>query len=75
VSSAEETAQDVYRVLARHGLMRDDDLPAPVHEFRATGDPRPFADLGRRFLGPEVAAVPAGASPPPTPAHVVDVLR
>ena len=55
--------------------MRDDDLPAPVHEFRATGDPRPFADLGRRFLGPEVAAVPAGASPPPSPAHIVDVLR
>ena len=75
VSSAEETAKDVYRVLARHGLMRDDDLPAPVHEFRATGDPRPFADLGRRFLGPEVAAVPAGDSPAPSPAHIVDVLR
>jgi glutamate racemase len=57
VSSAEETAQDVYRVLARHGLMRDDDLPAPVHEFRATGDPRPFVELGQRFLGPEIAAV------------------
>jgi glutamate racemase len=57
VSSAEETAQDVYRVLARHGLMRDDDLPRPVHTFRATGDPRPFVELGRRFLGPEVAAV------------------
>jgi len=57
VSSAEETAQDVYRVLARHGLMRDDDLPPPVHTFRATGDPRPFVELGRRFLGPEVAAV------------------
>ncbi|MGH8773756.1 MAG: glutamate racemase [Jiangellaceae bacterium] len=57
VSSAEETAQDVYRVLAEHGLMRDDDLPAPVHVFRATGDRRPFAELGRRFLGPEVSAV------------------
>jgi glutamate racemase len=57
VSSAEETAQDVYRVLARHRLMRDDDLPPPVHTFRATGDPRPFVELGRRFLGPEVAAV------------------
>jgi glutamate racemase len=57
VSSAEETAQDVYRVLARHGLMRDDDRPPPAHTFRATGDPRPFVELGRRFLGPEVAAV------------------
>src|SRR5919106_4943560 len=57
VSSAEETAQDVYRVLAEHALMRDDDLPAPLHTFRATGDPRPFGELGRRFLGPEVAAV------------------
>ena len=57
VSSAEETAQDAYSVLARHGLMRDDDLPPPVHTFRATGDPRPFVELGRRFLGPEVAAV------------------
>jgi glutamate racemase len=56
VSSAEETAQDVYRVLAQNGLMREDDLPAPLHEFRATGDPRPFADLGRRILGPEVPA-------------------
>jgi glutamate racemase len=57
VSSAEETAQDVYRVLAGHGLMRDDDLPPPVHTFRATGDPRPFVELGRRFVGPEVTAV------------------
>jgi glutamate racemase len=57
VSSAEETAQDVYRVLAEHALMRDDDLPPPMHTFRATGDPRPFVELGRRFLGPEVAAV------------------
>jgi glutamate racemase len=28
-----------------------------MHTFRATGDPRPFGELGRRFLGPEVAAV------------------
>jgi glutamate racemase len=57
VSSAEETAKDVYRVLASHGLMRDDGLPPPQHRFRATGDPRPFLELGRRFLGPEVGAV------------------
>ncbi|HEU0041166.1 MAG TPA: glutamate racemase, partial [Jiangellaceae bacterium] len=57
VSSAEETAQDVYRVLARNDLMRDDALPPPQHQFRSTGDPRPFSELGRRFLGPEVASV------------------
>lgn len=57
VSSAEETAKDVYRVLVADGLVRDDQLPAPQHQFLATGDPRPFAELGRRFLGPEVAVV------------------
>jgi glutamate racemase len=29
----------------------------PEHAFLATGDPEPFARLGRRFLGPEVGAV------------------
>src|SRR3954464_6171120 len=57
VSSAEETAKDVYRVLTRADLLRDPDAPAPVHQFLATGDPEPFARLGRRFLGPEVGSV------------------
>jgi glutamate racemase len=57
VSSAEETAKDVYRMLAAHGLSRPADAPPPVHRFLATGDPEPFARLGRRFLGPEVGAV------------------
>jgi glutamate racemase len=57
VSSAEETAQDVYRVLAERGLMRDDHLPPPTHQFRATGDPRPFGEIGRRFLGPRIESV------------------
>ncbi|MDP9437115.1 MAG: glutamate racemase [Actinomycetota bacterium] len=56
VSSAEETAKDVYRVLARTGLAREDG-PPPEHRFVATGDPEPFARLARRFLGPEVEAV------------------
>ncbi len=59
VSSAEETAKDVYRELARHGLFRDESAPAPEHIFAATGDAEPFARLGRRFLGPEVGAVEA----------------
>ena len=57
VSSAEETAKDVYRVLVREDLARDEDAPPPVHRFLATGDPEPFARLGRRFLGPEVGTV------------------
>jgi glutamate racemase len=57
VSSAEETAKDVYRTLVAQDLLRDGDLPAPRHRFVATGDPEPFARLARRFLGPEVTAV------------------
>lgn len=57
VSSAEETAKDVYRVLAAQGLLRSDEEPPPEHRFVATGDPEPFARLGRRFLGPEIGDV------------------
>lgn len=57
VSSAEETAKDVYRELARHGLFRSEHRPPPRHTFAATGDPEPFAQLARRFLGPEVGDV------------------
>jgi glutamate racemase len=56
VSSAEETAKDVYRTLVAEGLERDPALPAPTHRFLATGDPEPFRRLARRFLGPEVTA-------------------
>ena len=59
VSSAEETAKDVYRELARGSAFRDPAHPAPDHRFLATGDPAPFAHLGRRFLGPEIGAVEA----------------
>ncbi len=57
VSSAEETAKDVYRSLVAHGLERDPDLPPPTHRFLATGDAEAFATLAHRFLGPEVTAV------------------
>jgi len=63
VSSAEETAKDVYRVLTATGRLRDPagdgDAPPPRHRFLATGDPEPFRRLARRFLGPEVQAVDA----------------
>ena len=55
VSSAEETAKDLYRVLADSQRLRPDDLPAPRHEFVTTGDPLTFSRLARRFLGPEAA--------------------
>ncbi|MFG2016425.1 glutamate racemase [Actinomadura geliboluensis] len=70
VSSADETAKDVYRVLHDRGLARAEDSPRPRHRFRATGDPAVFAELGRRFLGPEIGSVettPAGAAPDGTP--------
>ncbi|MBF0687725.1 MAG: glutamate racemase [Cellulomonas sp.] len=62
VSSAEETAKDVYRTLVAHGLERDPAAGPATHRFLATGDPGSFATLARRFLGPEVEAVePRGA--------------
>ncbi|WP_273651661.1 glutamate racemase [Cellulomonas fimi] len=57
VSSAEETAKDVYRTLVAHGLERDPAAGPPTHRFLATGDPDSFQALARRFLGPEVGSV------------------
>jgi len=54
ISSAEECAQDVYRVLAARDLMRPGG--EPVHRFLTTGDPAEFETIGRRFLGPELRA-------------------
>ncbi len=59
VSSAEETAKDVYRTLLAHDLLREDtERSGPArHTFRATGPVEPFERLGRRFLGPEISMV------------------
>jgi glutamate racemase len=57
VSSAEETAKDVYKLLVQRGLERDPSLPAPEHRFLTTGQPQEFAHIGRRFLGPELVSV------------------
>jgi glutamate racemase len=51
VSSADETAKDVYRVLTQRGALRADASPPPRHRLLATGDPEPFARLTERFLG------------------------
>lgn len=56
VSSAEETAKDVFRALVSHDLERLSDT-APTHQFLCTGDADNFGVLARRFLGPEVHGV------------------
>jgi len=56
VSSAEETAKDVYRTLVAHNLLRTAKA-APTLTFKATGDAESFEKLARRFLGPEVTKV------------------
>lgn len=55
VSSAAETALDVYRQLADGDLMRSRAAGEPVYRFYATGDAQSFGTLARRFLGPEAA--------------------
>ncbi len=73
VSSAEETAKQVYARLTEADLLGTgtgtgtaagfgDRGGGGGHQFLATGDPESFARLGRRFLGPEIGtpAVLAG---------------
>ena len=57
VSSAEETAKDLYRVLVEKNLLRENSSTPPTHEFLATGAADQFEILARRFLGPEVSKV------------------
>jgi glutamate racemase len=63
VSSAEETAADVYGRLVSLGIERSDPTP-PRHAFECTGDDKPaFLRLAHRFLGPEVSHVETFATP------------
>lgn len=57
VSSAEETAKDLYRVLVENSLLRAPSSEPASHRFLATGDAKAFEVLARRFLGPEVGSV------------------
>ena len=52
VSSAEETAKEVLRVLTERDLLRPHDAPPATRAFEATGDPEAFTKLAARFLGP-----------------------
>lgn len=54
VSSAEETAKDLLRVLTEADLLRPHDAPPASRVFEATGDPDSFTALAARFLGPVI---------------------
>ena len=58
VSSAEETAKDVYAELSRADRLSVATEPAR-HEFLTTGEVGPFRDLAETFLGGELAHVTA----------------
>ncbi|HEV7829236.1 MAG TPA: glutamate racemase [Pseudonocardiaceae bacterium] len=62
VSSAEETAKDVLRVLTEAERLRTEP-EEPEHVFTATGDPVTFARLARRFLGPSLVVTAAAGGP------------
>ncbi len=60
VSSAEETAKDLLRVLTEQELLKphpDGSGPPPRRLFEATGDPEAFTALAARFLGPTLDRV------------------
>jgi glutamate racemase len=58
VSSAAETAQDVYAELLRDDRLAAADDP-PHHEFLTTGEAEPFRELAELFLGGELTHVKA----------------
>jgi glutamate racemase len=68
VSSAEETAKEVYRVLIERDLLRSREQ-APRHVFRATGPAEPFLRLSHRFLGPEIAMMQGATVSTMTPSY------
>ena len=55
VSSAEETAKDLYRTLVEKDLLNLSGQP--TYKFVSTGESELFTGLARRFLGPEVGKV------------------
>lgn len=55
VSSAEETAKDLYRVLVEKELLNNSGNP--TYKFVSTGESEVFSKLARRFLGPEVGSI------------------
>lgn len=56
IESDREAAIDVFSTLTRRDMHRPRIEP-PAHRFLCSGDPAPFSELGRRFLGPEIDKV------------------
>ena len=56
IESDLEVAIDVFATLTRRDMFRPRPLPVE-HRFLASGDEAQFADLGARFLGPEITKV------------------
>jgi glutamate racemase len=61
VSSAEETAKELLRVLTELDLLHPhpdrQGASSPLRVFEATGDPEAFLGLASRFLGPAITGV------------------
>ena len=56
INSADATASEVRDVLIENNISRSvDDEVKSSHEFYSSGDVQHFAELGRRFLGPELS--------------------
>jgi glutamate racemase len=66
VSSAEETAKDVFRQLVATNSLRPPNSPAPQHRFYSTGGGEKFYRLARRFLGPQAPVWERAELAPPT---------
>jgi glutamate racemase len=76
VSSADETAKEVYRVLTEANLLRSDDAGAPDHQFLCTGERAQFARAAQNFLGralPTDVSSVSSAQSLPSVASVVGV--
>ncbi len=56
VSSAEETAKDVYAALLATDLLRAE-TTEPEHEFLCTGEPEQFRTVAHHFLGPQIGGI------------------
>ena len=57
INSADETALVVQESLVKNNIARSVSSSSKgEHEFYSSGDVQQFAELGRRFLGPELSA-------------------
>ncbi len=63
VSSADETAFEVRKILESSGIERSPERAAPQATFLTTGDVTWFRDMGGRLLGPELASADQVAWP------------